>query len=66
MEDFCRRIKLKANFKNHENKACFNGEDIFQESTNKAWVSNNNHHGIEINNEIEKTKQTNYSNLFAK
>ena len=75
MEDFYRRIKLKAHFKNPENKARFTEEGVFRKPTNKTWVPNNNHHSIdtfmeaahnEINNEIEKTKRPNYSNLFVK
>ena len=61
--DFYRRIKLEPRFKNPENKDRFTEEDIFRTLTNKIWVSNNNHCGIEtfieatrneINNEIEK------------
>ena len=75
MEDFYRHIKLKAHFKNPENKARFTEEGVFRKPTNKTWVPNNNHHSIdtfmeaahnEINNEIEKTKRPNYSNLFVK
>ena len=75
LEDFYRRIKLKAHFKNPENKAHFTEEDIFRKPTNKTWVSNNNHHSVEtfieatrneINNEIEKTKRSDYSNLSVK
>ena len=75
MEDFYRRIKLKAHFKNPENKARFTEEGVFRKPTNKTWVPNNNHHSIdtfmeaahnEINNEIEKTKRPNYSNLSVK
>ena len=75
MEDFYRRIKLKAHFKNPENKARSTEEGVFRKPTNKTWVPNNNHHSIdifmeaahnEINNEIEKTKRPNYSNLFVK
>ena len=75
LEDFHRHIKLKAHFKNPENKARFTEEDIFRKLTNKTCVPNNNHHSIEtfleatrneINNEIEKTKRPNYSNLSAK
>ena len=75
MEDFYRRIKLKAHFKNPENKARFTEEGVFRKPTNKTWAPNNNHHSIdtfmeaahnEINNEIEKTKRPNYSNLFVK
>ena len=75
MEDFYRRIKLKAHFKNPENKARFTEEGVFRKPTNKTWVPNNNHHSIdtfmeaahnEINNEIEKTKRPNYSNSFVK
>ena len=49
-------------------------EDIFRKPAKKTWVLNN-HHSIEtftkathneINNEIEKTKQLNYSNLPVK
>ena len=47
LEDFYRRIKLKAYYKNPQNKACFTGEDTFRTSTNKTWVLNNNHLGIE-------------------
>ena len=35
LEDFYRRIKLKAYFKNPKNKARFTGEDTFRTSTNK-------------------------------
>ena len=65
LEDFYRRIKLKAHFKNPPKKAPFTDEDIFRKPTNKTCVPNNNHHCIEIfieatrneiNNEIEKTK----------
>ena len=75
MEDFYRRIKLKAHFKNPENKVRFTEEGVFRKPTNKTWVPNNNHHSIdtfmeaarnEINNEIEKPKRPNYSNLFVK
>ena len=75
MEDFYRRIKLKAHFKNPENKARFTAEDIFRKPADKTWVLNNNHHGIEtfieathneISNEIEKTTRPNYSNLSVK
>ena len=50
-------------------------EDIFRKPTNKTWVPNNNHHSTEtfievtrneINNEIEKMKRPNYSNLSVK
>ena len=47
LEDFYRRIKLKAYFKNPKNKARFTGEDTFRTSTNKTWVLNHNHHDIE-------------------
>ena len=75
MEDFCRRIKLKAHFKNAENKDRFTEEGIFRKPTNKTCVPNNSHHSLEtfiegtrneINNEIEKTKRPNYSNLSVK
>ena len=75
MEDFYRRIKLKVHFKNAENKDWFTEEDIFRNPTNKTWFPNNNHPSIEtfieathneINNEIEKMKQPNYSNLSVK
>ena len=75
LENFYRRIKLKTYFKNPKNKAHFTAEDIFRTWTNKNLVPNNNHHGLEtfigatrneINNEIENTKQTNYSNLSVK
>ena len=61
-----RRIKHKAHFKNHENKARFTEEHIFRKPTNKTWIPNNNHHNKEtfieatrnkINNEIEITKR---------
>ena len=63
MKDFYRRIKLKAHFKNSENKNRFTEEEIFRKPTNKTWTPNNNHHSIEtfieatrneINNKIEK------------
>ena len=50
-------------------------EDIFRKPAKKTWVLNNNHHSIEtfteathneINNEIEKTKRPNDSNLPVK
>ena len=72
MEDFYRRIKLKAHFKNPENKARFTDKT---NKTNKTWVSNNNHHSVEtfieatrneIINEIEKAKRPDYSNLSVK
>ena len=75
MEDFYRRIKLKAHFKKAENKGRFTEEDIFRKPTNKIWVPNNHHRSMEtfieathneINNEIIKTKRPNYSNLSAK
>ena len=75
LEDFYRCIKLKAHFKNAENKDRFTEEDIFRKCTNKTWFPNSNHHSIqifieatrnEINNEIKKTKQSNYSNLSVK
>ena len=75
MEDFCRHIKLKAHFKNAENKDRFTEEGIFRKPTNKTCVPSNNHHSLEtfiegtrneINNEIEKTKRPNYSNLSVK
>ena len=75
MEDFYRSIKLKAHFKNPENKVRFTEEDIFRKPTNKTCVPNNNHHSTEtfieatrneINNEIEKMKRPNYSNLSVK
>ena len=75
MKDFYRRIKLKAHFKNSENKNCFTEEEIFRKPTNETWIPNNNHHSIEtfieatrneINNKIEKKKQLNYSNLSVK
>ena len=75
MEDFYRRIELKAHFKNPENKAHFTEEDIFRKPTNKTLIPNNNHHSIETfieatrnesNIEIEKTKRPNYSNLSVK
>ena len=75
MKDFYRRIKLKAHFKNPDNKARFADGDIFIKPTNKTWVPNNNHYNIEtfieatrneINNEIKNTKRNNYSNLSVK
>ena len=71
MEDFYRRIELKAHFKNPENKTRFIKEDIFRKPTHKTWIPNNKY-SIEtfieatrndINNEIEKTKRPSYSNL---
>ena len=61
--NFYRCIKLKPHFKNPGNKARFTEEDLFKKATNKIWVPNNNHCGIEtfieatrneINDEIEK------------
>ena len=75
MEDFYKRIKFKAHFKNPENKVRFTEEDIFRKSINKTWVGNNNHHSIktfieatpnEINNKIKKTSRSNYSNVSVK
>ena len=75
LEDFYRHIKIQAHFKNPENKSCFTKEDLFRKRTNKTWVPNNNHRSIETfieatrnetDNEIEKTKQPNYSNLSVK
>ena len=37
LEDFCRRIKLKAHFENSENRTQFTEEDI--EKTNKQNLS---------------------------
>ena len=47
LEDFYRRIKLKAHLKNPECKTCFTEEDIFKKPTNKTWVPNDSHHSIE-------------------
>ena len=75
MEDFYRRVTLKAHFKNAENKGRFTKQDIFRKPTNKTWFPNNNHHSIEtfieatrneINNEIKNMKRPNYSNLSVK
>ena len=75
MGDFYRRIKFKVQFKNPENKARFTEEDTFRKPTNKTWVPNSSHHSIEtfieatrneINNETEKSKRPNYSNVFVR
>ena len=67
LEDFYRLIKLKAHFKNAENKDRFSEEDIFRKAIKKSWIPNNNYHSIgtfieatrnEINNEIKKKETT--------
>lgn len=47
LEHFYRHIKLKAHFKNPENKAPFTEEDISRKPTNKSCIPNNRHHNIE-------------------
>ena len=63
MEDFYRRIKLKAYFKNKEGKHYKTYKDLFTKSKNKKWVPTNNHHSIETkkSKEIQKLKYTSMS-----
>ena len=46
-EDFFRRIKLRAHFKNNKNKNLSSKKDRFKRPTNKNWISINNHHSKE-------------------
>ena len=71
-EDFFRRIKLRAHFKN-KNKNLSSKKDRFKRPTNKNWIPTNNHHSKEtfteaIRNEIQekKTRPSKYSNLTIK
>ena len=68
-EDFFRRIKLRAYFKNKKNKNLSSEEDRFKKLTNKNWIPTNNHHSIETfieakHSEIqEKTKKHDHRNI---
>ena len=46
MNDFCRRIKLKAHFRDNTKVKEQIGEEIFKNVTNKKWAPNKNHHTI--------------------
>ena len=74
-EDFFRRIKLRAYFKNKKNKNLSSEEDKFKKPANKNWIPTNNQHSIETfieatRNEIQektgKTRPSKYSNLTIK
>ena len=74
-EDFFRRIKLRAHFKNKKNKNLSSKEDRFKKPTNKKWIPTNNHHSVEtfieatrneIQEIIEKTRPSKCSNLTTK
>ena len=74
-DDFFRRIKLTAYFKNKKNKNLSSEEDRFKKPTNKNWILTNNHYSIgtfieatrsEIQEKVEKTRPSKYSNLTIK
>ena len=74
-EDFFRRIKLRAHFKNKKNKNLSSEEDRFKNLTNKNWIPTDNNHSIEtfiektrneIQEKTEKTRLSKYSNLKIK
>ena len=46
-EDFLRRTKLKAYFKNQKNKNHSSKKGRFIKPTNKNWITANKHHNIE-------------------
>ena len=46
MNDFYRRIKLKAHFRGNTKVKELTKEDIFKKLTNKKLVPNKNHHTI--------------------
>ena len=46
-QDFFKRIKLRARFKNKENNHFCSKEDRFKTSTTKNWVLTNSHHRTE-------------------
>lgn len=54
MNEFYRRIKLKAHFRNSTKVKEQIEAEIFKKPTNKKWAPNKNHHTIEIF--IEATK----------
>ena len=72
---FFRRTKLKAYFRNQKNKSLSSEENEFKKLTNKNWVTTKKHHNIEtfiqairneIQDKIEKTRPSKYSNLTTK
>ena len=74
-EDFFRRIKLRAFFKNKKNTNLSFEEDRFKKQTSKNWIPTNNHHCIdtfteatrnEIQEVFEKTQPSKYWNLTIK
>ena len=55
LKDFCGCIKLKAHFKNPQNKARFTEEDIFRKKK-KIWIPNSNHQSTETFLEVTRNE----------
>ena len=65
MEDFYRRIKIKAYFKNEEGKHYKTDKDLFTKPKNKKWAPNKNHHNIETK-KSKKLQKPKYTNMTLK